>query len=39
MDKITMKIFRDVYKELQQYKLDNDLKSLSDAVKKLLKDK
>ena len=37
MDKVTMKIYRDVYKDLQQYKLDNNLVSLSEAIKMLLK--
>jgi len=36
MDKVTMKIERDIYKELQMFKLENDCKSLSDAIKLLL---
>lgn len=36
MDKVTMKIERDVYKELQRIKLENDCKSLSDAIKLLI---
>lgn len=39
MDKVTMKIDRDVYKKLQEFKLTTDSKSLSDAIKILLRDK
>jgi len=39
MDKVTMKIDRKVYKDLQKVKLDGDFKSLSDAIKHLLKGK
>ena len=39
MNKVTMKIERSVYKELQKFKIDNDCKTLSEAIEKLLKDK
>lgn len=35
-DKITIKIDRDVGKELHKYKINSDSKTLSDAIKKLL---
>lgn len=37
MDKVTMKINRDVYKKLQEAKLNTDSKSLSDTIELLLK--
>ena len=36
MDKVTMKIDRKVYKDLQKVKLDGDFKSLSDTIKFLM---
>lgn len=37
MDKVTVKVDRDVYKALQQLKLDTESKSISDTIKTLLK--
>jgi|LGVE01.1.fsa_nt_gb predicted CopG family antitoxin len=37
MDKVTMKIFKDVYKELQKIKIDTESKSLSDTILLLIK--
>ena len=37
--KVTMKINRDVYRKLQEYKLKTDSKSLSDAIDLLLENK
>ena len=36
MDKVTMKIDRKVYKDLQKVKIDIDAKSLSSAIEYLL---
>ncbi len=36
MSNIMVRMDRDIYKQLQQVKLDNDLKSVSDAVAFLL---
>ncbi len=35
-DKVTAKIDRDVYKELQQVKLDQNLSTITEAVKFLI---
>ena len=37
MDKVTMKIDRKVYKKLQIVKIDNDFKSLSNAIDYLVR--
>ena len=36
MDKVTMKIDRKVYKDLQKVKINEDCKSLSDTIKYLM---
>ena len=36
-DKVSIKIDREVYKKLQQIKLDQDYRSVSDIIKSLLK--
>jgi len=33
MKKVQMKVYSDVYKELQQFKLDHDCRSMGDAIK------
>jgi len=38
MEKVSVKIDKDVYKHLQQLKLDNDKKSISDVIKQILKE-
>ncbi len=38
-DIVNLGVDRAVYKQLQQLKLDNDLKTISDAISLLLKDK
>ena len=37
-NKMTIRIDRELYKKLQQIKLDTDSKSVSDVIEKLLKE-